>query len=98
MGTPSKDTGARRSRGGVTPRYLISLEVCEIALPGSDAISVGVPLARFLWKGPFSESSRLVTAGAEGLGPSSISGCLYEYILSRGRTESLGCGPGKVFC
>ena len=46
-----------------------------MALPGSDAISVGVSLPRFLWERPFSDSSRLVTAGAEGLKPSSISGC-----------------------
>ena len=61
-----------------------------MALPGSDAISVGVSLAEFLWERPFSESSRLVTAGAEGLRPSSISGCRMSIFYQEGGQKVSG--------
>ena len=61
-----------------------------MALPGSDAISVGVPLARFLWERPFSDSSRLVTTGAEGLEPSSISACFMSIFYQKGEQKVSG--------
>ena len=61
-----------------------------MALAGSDAIRVGVPLARLLWERPFSDSSRLVTAGAEGLEPSSISGCRMSTIYREGEQKVSG--------
>ena len=61
-----------------------------MALTGSDAISVGVPLARLLWERPLSDSSRLVTAGAECLEPSSISGCRMSIFDQEGEQEVSG--------
>ena len=61
-----------------------------MTLPGSDTISVGVPLARFLWERPFSDSSKLVTAGAEGLEPSSISGYRMSIFYQEGEQKVSG--------
>ena len=61
-----------------------------MALTGSGAISNGVPLARLLWERPFSDSSRLVTAGAEGLKPSSISGCRMSIFYREGEQKVSG--------
>ena len=77
----------RRSRGDVSSRDLMSPGACEMALPGFDALGVGVLPVEWFRERPFPDSSRIVVAGMEGLEPSSTSKCRVSIVYHNGKAR-----------
>ena len=85
----------RRSRGERASRDSKSMGECGMSLPAFDIFGVDVLPVRWLSEHPFSGSSRLVIAGAEGLEPSSMSKCRMSIVYHSGNLR-VGTWKGSL--